>query len=209
MEVGLLETECRQLNEGFITRVTRRRPFAPLKMALSLDGRIAAAKPGSGWISSQPARELSHRWRNECDAVMVGAGTILVDDPRLTCRIEGCATRSESWWTPRCARLHRRRFTACARSPPRYSSPFPAGRAGAERNARRNVEIVAIRADRDRVEVGAMMRELAARGVSKILLEGGAHLAAAVLRARMVDRVAFLWRPKSSAPEFRLSRDLR
>ena len=89
VEVGLLEAECRRLNEGFITRVTKRRPFVLLKMALSLDGRIAAPKPGSGWISSEPARELTHRWRNECDAIMVGAGTILIDDPRLTCRLEG------------------------------------------------------------------------------------------------------------------------
>ena len=197
VEVGLLETECRQLNEGFITRVTRRRPFVLLKMALSLDGRVAAAKPGSGWISSQPARELSHRWRNECDAVMVGAGTILVDDPRLTCRIKGGRDPirivvDAALRTPPQAQVYRLRSSA-----PTLLVTVPDKAAQAQkRYARRNVEIVAIRADRDRVEVGTMMRELAARGVSKILLEGGAHLAAAVLRARMVDRVAFFMAPK-------------
>src|SRR5262249_30383400 len=89
VEVGLLEAECRRLNEGFITRVTKRRPFVLLKMALSLDGRIAAAKPGSGWISGEPARALTHPWRNEYEAIMVGAGTIVIDDPRLTGRLEG------------------------------------------------------------------------------------------------------------------------
>ncbi len=87
--VGVLEDECRRLNEGFITRVTRRRPFVLLKLAMSLDGRIATASGDSKWISSEPARQIVHRWRRECDAVMVGAGTVLADDPRLTCRMRG------------------------------------------------------------------------------------------------------------------------
>ena len=71
---GVLEDECRRVNEGFITRVTRRRPFAILKLAASLDGRIAAPGGDSRWISSEPSRALVHRWRREADAVMVGAG---------------------------------------------------------------------------------------------------------------------------------------
>src|ERR1700737_1555966 len=86
---GLLEEEWRRLNEGFITRVTRGRPFATLKLALSLDGRIAAGSGDSRWISSPASRELVHRWRRAADAVMVGAGTVLADHPRLTCPISG------------------------------------------------------------------------------------------------------------------------
>ncbi|MGH7914912.1 MAG: bifunctional diaminohydroxyphosphoribosylaminopyrimidine deaminase/5-amino-6-(5-phosphoribosylamino)uracil reductase RibD, partial [Candidatus Binataceae bacterium] len=86
---GVLEDECRRLNQGFITRVTRGRPFATLKLALSLDGRVAAASGDSQWISQPASRALVHRWRNEADAVMVGAGTVLTDNPRLTCRMEG------------------------------------------------------------------------------------------------------------------------
>ena len=86
---GVLEDECRRLNLGFITRVTRGRPFVTLKLALSLDGRIAAASGDSQWISSPASRALVHRWRNEADAVMVGAGTVATDNPRLTCRIAG------------------------------------------------------------------------------------------------------------------------
>ncbi len=87
--LGVLEDECKRLNEGFITRVTRRRPFVLLKLAMSLDGRIATGDGDSRWISSAESREMVHRWRAEYDAVMVGAGTVIADNPRLTCRIEG------------------------------------------------------------------------------------------------------------------------
>ena len=70
-------------------RVTRGRPLVTLKLAMSLDGRIAAALGDSQWITSAAARALVHRWRSEADAVMVGAGTVIADNPRLTCRIAG------------------------------------------------------------------------------------------------------------------------
>jgi diaminohydroxyphosphoribosylaminopyrimidine deaminase/5-amino-6-(5-phosphoribosylamino)uracil reductase len=87
--VGVLEDEARSLNEGFITRLTLGRPLGILKLAMSMDGRIAAAGGDSRWISSRAARELVHRWRCECDAVMVGAGTVIADNPRLTSRVAG------------------------------------------------------------------------------------------------------------------------
>ncbi|HZC46286.1 MAG TPA: bifunctional diaminohydroxyphosphoribosylaminopyrimidine deaminase/5-amino-6-(5-phosphoribosylamino)uracil reductase RibD, partial [Candidatus Acidoferrum sp.] len=86
---GVLEDEALRLNEGFITRLSLGRPLGILKLAMSLDGRIAAASGDSRWISSRESRELVHRWRRECDAVMVGAGTVIADNPRLTCRIAG------------------------------------------------------------------------------------------------------------------------
>src|SRR5712692_9372341 len=86
---GVLEEAARRVNEGFITRVTCGRPAGILKLAMSLDGRIAAANGDSRWISSAPSRAMVHRWRRECDAVMVGAGTVIADNPRLTCRIAG------------------------------------------------------------------------------------------------------------------------
>src|SRR5262249_57522849 len=84
VETGVLEHECRALNEGFITRVTRRCPFAILKLATSLDGRIAATSGDSQWISSARSRAIVHRWRRECDAVVVGAGTVIKTNPRPT-----------------------------------------------------------------------------------------------------------------------------
>jgi diaminohydroxyphosphoribosylaminopyrimidine deaminase / 5-amino-6-(5-phosphoribosylamino)uracil reductase len=197
VEVGLLGAQCRRLNEGFITRVTRRRPFMLLKMAISLDGRIAAPRPNSGWISSAQSRELSHRWRNECDAVIVGAGTVIADNPRLTCRLNGgrdpvrvvvdAALRSAPD-----ALIYRQRSSA-ATLLVTVEANLKRAR---ERYGRRNVEVIAVREGPGGVDIGALMRELGARGWCKVLLEGGAHLAATALRAKVVDRVAFFIAPK-------------
>jgi diaminohydroxyphosphoribosylaminopyrimidine deaminase / 5-amino-6-(5-phosphoribosylamino)uracil reductase len=197
VEVGLLEAECRRLNEGFITRITKRRPFVLLKMAMSLDGRIAAPQPNSGWISSKESRELSHRWRNECDAVMVGAGTVLLDDPRLNCRLAGGRDPvrivvDAALRTPPQAQVYRLRSSA----PAVLVTVAENFKRAQERYARLKVEVMAVRAAPGGVDVGVLMRELAVRGWSKVLLEGGAHLAASMLGAGMVDRVAFFIAPR-------------
>lgn len=197
VEVGLLEDECRRLNEGFITRVTKRRPFVLLKMALSLDGRIAAPQPNSGWISSEESRELSHQWRNQCDAVMVGAGTVITDNPRLTCRIKGGrdpvrVVVDAALRTPPGSSIYRLRSSAPTLL---VTAEENIGRAQ-KRYTGRQVEVIGVRAAPGGVDVRVLMRELAARGWSKILLEGGAHLAASMLEARMVDRVAFFVAPR-------------
>jgi diaminohydroxyphosphoribosylaminopyrimidine deaminase/5-amino-6-(5-phosphoribosylamino)uracil reductase len=195
VEVGVLEAECRQLNAGFITRVTKRRPFVLLKLAMSLDGRIAPPQPG-GWISSEQSRELVHRWRNECDAVMVGAGTIIADNPRLTCRLKGGRDPARivvdvRLRTPPQARVYRLRSTA----PTLLVTIAENFKQAQERYAGRKVEVMAVRGSADGIDMRALMRELGKRGCSKVLLEGGAHLAAAALRAKVVDRLALFVAP--------------
>jgi diaminohydroxyphosphoribosylaminopyrimidine deaminase/5-amino-6-(5-phosphoribosylamino)uracil reductase len=202
--VGVLEHECRRLNLGFITRVTRRRPFATLKLALSLDGRIAAASGDSQWISSPASRALVHRWRGEADAVMVGAGTVIADNPRLTCRVAGgrdpvrVIVDGRLRCPPR-ARVFVERSAASAllvttvanvaRARRRYGGArvevigCPAR--GAERGSGRGGEI----------DLRALMRELGRRGWCSVLVEGGARLAGSALAAGIVDRVAFFVAP--------------
>jgi len=194
VEAGVLEDECRRLNEGFITRVTKRRPFVLLKMAMSLDGRIAAPKPG-GWISSEQSRELVHRWRNECDAVMAGAGTVIADNPRLTCRLQGGRDPvrivvDAALRTPPDAIVYRQRSSA-----PTVLVTTPENADRARDRYGRKVEVIAVSGCAEGIDVRLLMRELGARGWSKVLLEGGAHLAASALRAKVVDRVAFFVAP--------------
>ena len=86
---GLLQSECERLNEAFAKFITQRLPFVTLKMAATLDGRIAAATGDARWISGPESRQVVHRLRNKVDAVIVGSGTVLADDPQLTCRIPG------------------------------------------------------------------------------------------------------------------------
>jgi diaminohydroxyphosphoribosylaminopyrimidine deaminase/5-amino-6-(5-phosphoribosylamino)uracil reductase len=197
---GVLEDECRDLNRGFITRVTRRRPFATLKLALSLDGRIAAASGDSQWISSAPSRALVHRWRSEADAVMVGAGTVIADDPRLTCRIPGgrdpvrVVIDGRLRVSPR-ARVFTQRSVAPALLVTTTANVARARRRYGREGAGGRVEVVGCPGRRSEVDLRAAMREFARRGWCNVLIEGGANLAGAALRAGIVDRVAFFAAP--------------
>jgi len=91
LTVGVLESEARRLNEAWLHHLSTGRPLVTLKLALSLDGRIATRTGDSRWVTSTEARQLVHRWRAESDAVLVGAGTARADDPRLTARGEASA----------------------------------------------------------------------------------------------------------------------
>ena len=199
---GVLEDDCRRLNEGFFMRVTRGRPFVTLKLAATLDGRIAAVGGDSQWISSPESRELVHRWRREADAVMVGAATVLADNPRLTCRTAGGRDPARviidgRLRSPAKAKVFRQRSSA-----PTILVTTPANRSRAELNyaghkgARSIVEIVTAKSTAGKIDLGDLMRQFGRRGWSKILLEGGAHLAGAALAAGIVDRVALFLAPK-------------
>jgi len=194
--VGVLEDECRRLNQGFITRVTRGRPFATLKLALSLDGRIAAASGDSRWISSPAARALVHRWRGEADAVMVGAGTVLADNPRLTCRVAGGRDPVRVIVDGRLRCPPRARVFVQHSAAPTLLVTTAANLGRARRRyGGAQVEVIGCRARGGEVDLPALMRELGRRGWCNVLIEGGARLAGSALRAGIVDRLAFFVAP--------------
>jgi diaminohydroxyphosphoribosylaminopyrimidine deaminase/5-amino-6-(5-phosphoribosylamino)uracil reductase len=196
-KLGVLEEECLRVNEGFFTRVKLGRPFAILKIAMSLDGRIAAASGDSRWISSPESRQLVHRWRREADAVMVGAGTIIADNPRLTCRMKDGrdpvrVVVDGSLRCPPEATVFRQRSKA-----PTILVTTAGNAARARRRyTGKQVEVIGATAGRDGVSLAALMREFGDRGWAKILIEGGAHLAATAVAAGIVDRVAFFISPR-------------
>ncbi|HUY27988.1 MAG TPA: bifunctional diaminohydroxyphosphoribosylaminopyrimidine deaminase/5-amino-6-(5-phosphoribosylamino)uracil reductase RibD [Candidatus Binataceae bacterium] len=195
---GMLEDECVRVCEGFFVRVTRRRPLGLLKLAISLDGRIAAASGDSKWISSPQSRAIAHRWRRECDAVIVGAGTVLADDPRLTCRIEGGRDPVRVIVDARLrispdARVLRERSAAGAIIVTTKANLARARR----RYAGSRIEVMGVPSrGRGAIDLAAMMREFGHRGWNQVMFEGGAHLAAAALEAGIIDRVAFFIAPK-------------
>jgi diaminohydroxyphosphoribosylaminopyrimidine deaminase / 5-amino-6-(5-phosphoribosylamino)uracil reductase len=194
---GVLEAEALRVNEGFITRVTHGRPMGILKLAMSLDGRIAAASGDSRWISSREARELVHRWRRECDAIMVGAGTVIADNPRLTCRVAGGrdpvrVVVDARLRTSPTAHVYRQRSRAVTIL---VTTPANLARARA-RFERRGVEVIAVATHGGTIELNRLMLEFGHRGWCRILIEGGANLAGSALSAGIVDRVAFFVAPK-------------
>ncbi|HXG52865.1 MAG TPA: bifunctional diaminohydroxyphosphoribosylaminopyrimidine deaminase/5-amino-6-(5-phosphoribosylamino)uracil reductase RibD [candidate division Zixibacteria bacterium] len=194
---GVLEERCRELNEAFVKFITRRRPFVILKLAATLDGRIATVSGDARWITGARARERVHELRNRVDAVLVGAGTVAADDPRLTCRIKG---GRDPWRVildrdltiPLSARLLRQRHPE--------KTIVLAGPRPAEAK-KRALEATGARVwccplSGGRIRWSAALRRLADRGIVSLLIEGGAATAASALAAGVVDKVLFFYAPK-------------
>lgn len=193
---GVLAQAAMALNEPYIHWVQTGRPFVWWKAAVSLDGKIATRTGDSRWITGEPARAHGHRLRNELDAIMVGVGTVLADDPQLTCRLPGgrdpvaivCDSHAR---TPPSARLF-------DRSSPVLVAVTPA--APSERVAalqQRGAEILVIPPDDDgRVSLPHLLTELGRRPLTSVLLEGGADLAASALAAGLVDKAWLFVAPK-------------
>ena len=199
VDVGLCAEEAAEVNAGFLSRLRLGRPLVTLKFATSLDGRIATASGESQWISGPPARERAHALRASHDAIMVGTGTAVVDDPQLTCRLPGLDHRSpvrvvidRHLRIPPTARLiadaHRVPtwvLTLQSADPDRRAA-FLASR------------VTLIDVDHDsagQVDLAAALGVLGERGITRLLVEGGAGLAAAFFRARLVDRLVWVHAP--------------
>jgi diaminohydroxyphosphoribosylaminopyrimidine deaminase/5-amino-6-(5-phosphoribosylamino)uracil reductase len=194
--VGPGEREARILTEGYRTRMLRRRPMVTLKLALTLDGRIAAHGGDARWITSEQARLLAHALRDVSDAVLVGAGTVRADDPRLTCRLPGGHDPIRIVLAGRRLALPPRAHVLEVGGPPTWivaPRGAPAKRVAALR--RSGVEVILVPARAGHVPFAALARMLAERGITSLLIEGGATVAAEALAAKVVDRVVFFMAP--------------
>ena len=193
---GVLEAECREHHRGFLSVCERGRPFVSVKLASTLDGRIATASGESRWITGPSARRLVHRMRARVDGIMVGSATALADDPELTARrgdrvvhrpvrilvdsrlrvpatarLYGSQEKSETWVLTRAAARGHRAIAATGAK----LLDLP-GAAGA-------------------LDLDAGLRRLAAEGLTSVLVEGGGRLVAALLRAGLVDEIHWLVAP--------------
>lgn len=196
LATGEDERLCRELNAAFLTWAVRRRPHVVLKLATSLDGRIATAAGESRWITGGPARARVHRWRADSDAVAVGLGTALADDPLLTARGVGDAVRQPTrvvWDTTARLPLDSALVRGAHEVPVIViaGEGAPAARVAALREAGVDVAEVEGRPP----DVGAALRALAERGVQSVLVEGGAELADSLVRAGGVDVVRWFVAP--------------
>jgi diaminohydroxyphosphoribosylaminopyrimidine deaminase/5-amino-6-(5-phosphoribosylamino)uracil reductase len=202
VELGLAAPEAEKLNAPFLTWHRLGRPLVTLKAAASLDGRIAAAGGSAAWITGAPARRFAHRLRLRHDAVLVGAGTIRRDDPRLTVRLRGeRAARVRAVIAPALdldarARIFaedagdgspRPRVYGCA------DAPDAAGRELA-----RHATVVRVRRgpQAGSIDLGEVLHDLARVGVQSVLVEGGGRTLAAFLVAALADRIALFTAPK-------------
>ena len=185
----LMAREAADLNRGFFLRITKKRPFVTLKIAASMDGRIASAGGQSHWITGLEARRFGHLLRARHDAVLIGIETALVDDPLLTCRIPGLEQDSpvRVVLDTRLRLGERSKLARTARdSPALLYTVAEGGHALSESG----IEIVRVVRDvRGRPDIGAVLNELASRGITRLLVEGGASVHASFLDRRLVDRL--------------------
>lgn len=189
VQTGLLTDEAADVAAGFLTRVRHGRPMVTLKLASTLDGRIATASGESRWITGAEARHAVHAMRARHDAVLVGIGTVLADDPDLTCRIEGMRrmpllriVADRDLRLPLGSRL-----VATARDAPVWVLAGPDAPAKpAEALMAAGVRII---------QQDGLLAPLGRAGLTRVLMEGGAGIAAALLAAGEVDRIAWFHAP--------------
>jgi diaminohydroxyphosphoribosylaminopyrimidine deaminase/5-amino-6-(5-phosphoribosylamino)uracil reductase len=202
IEVAVAEGEearaCAELVAPFLTWAVEGRPHVLLKLATSLDGKIATAGGESRWITGPEARRLVHRWRADADAVAVGLGTALADDPLLSARdVEGPVRQPARIVLDTGARLPLGsalvRDAAAAPVIVVAGEGAPQERVAALRAA--GVDVALVPGDDRPARLRAGMRALGERGIQSVLVEGGAELAAGLLEAGTVDRVAWFVAP--------------
>jgi diaminohydroxyphosphoribosylaminopyrimidine deaminase/5-amino-6-(5-phosphoribosylamino)uracil reductase len=194
---GLLQAQAEALNPGFVQRMRIGRPYIRCKLAMSLDGRTAMASGESQWITGSAAREDVHRLRARSSAIMSGIGTILKDDPSLTVRLpDDVAVRQPlrivldpHLSTPEDAKFLQQPgesliVTACVEE------------AVQQRLRQAGAEVICLPNGHDAVDLVALMRVLAERGVNEILMETGAILSGAVLHAGIIDELIVYMAPK-------------
>lgn len=201
VEVGGLAQACRDLNAPFCKYVTARMPFVTLKGALTLDGKIATASGDSRWVTSPGSREEVHRLREAADAVMIGIGTALKDDPLLNVRLSRREPKRQPLRIVVDSRLRIPSTSQLVRTASRYPTLIATTGAASpskiRRLERKGAEVwVLPRTRRGKVRLGVLMKRLGERGVLSILLEGGAELNAAAVREGLVDRFLFFFAPK-------------
>lgn len=196
--VGVLEDDCRRLNEVYFKYMRTGMPFVTLKFAQTLDGRIASAGGDSRWISSSPSLKLAHRLRSLHDAVLVGIGTALTDDPQLTVRL------AKGRNPLRVVADSRLRIPLSARVLSEQETARTIVAATAQADARRlaalkkaGIEVLTVNQGRDGdVDLEDLFQKLGKQGVSSILVEGGAGIITSVLRGRLADRLVVFLAPQ-------------
>jgi diaminohydroxyphosphoribosylaminopyrimidine deaminase/5-amino-6-(5-phosphoribosylamino)uracil reductase len=197
VEIGLLEAECRKLNEAFVKYVTRGIPFVILKLAATADGKIATSTGDSKWITGEAARRYVHQLRNQVDAVVVGRGTVTEDDPLLTCRIPG---GRDPWRVVLDGRL-RTPLTAQLVQPALARRTIIATGPGvAEKKVKllreRGAQVWSFPLRRGGLPFKSVLRRLGKMGLLSVMIEGGASTASRALMEKAVDKVVFFYAPK-------------
>ncbi len=200
VKTGILEQDCRKINESFIKYITQKEPYLILKSAVSLDGKIASYTGDSKWITCEKSRTLVHRMRFESDAVMAGVGTVIADDPLLNVRMYKKAKKEP----------YRVIVDSGLKIPLKSNVLKPgfaektiiavlkekSGSKKAEKIKDIGAQVIPVSGKNGRIDLRKLLKILAKQEIASILLEGGSEVNAAALEAGIVDKVMLFYAPK-------------
>ena len=199
VDCGVCEARARKLNESFIKHVRTGHPFVTLKMAATLDGRIATASGDARWVTGPPAREMVHRMRHAMDAILVGAGTVRADDPELTVRLNGEQGKDPARFVLD-ARLsisgQARMLNQASTAATYVVCSVDASDADKQRLIKKGARIIEAPGRRGDIVWPFLMDKMGAMGITSLLIEGGAAVAADALAAGVIDKVVLFFAPK-------------
>lgn len=194
VEVGLCENEIREMNKVFLKYITTKRPYVIMKTAMTLDGKIAAHTGDSKWVTNEESRKMVHELRSELSGVIVGIGTVLADDPMLTCRLEG-----EHHQPVRIVVDSNLRIpldSQLVKTANQYQTIVATCCRDVVHRVPTGIELLHCASNDGHVDINDLMTKLGAQCIDSLLLEGGGTLNAAFLEAGCVDEVWAFIAPK-------------
>lgn len=196
VQTGVLEAEARKLNEAFVKHITTGMPFVTLKIAQTLDGKIATVSGESKWITGEEARLAGRRLRDSHDAILVGVNTVLKDDPSLTARLPGGRDPLRIVVDSRLRTPPHAKIVAQASSAKTFIATLEhASKDRLVKLLEAGAEIILAKAKDGKVDLKHLLKTVGGYGVSSVLIEGGAEVNAAALQAGIVDKVVLFTAP--------------
>lgn len=193
-ECGLMNTEALDLNIGFVSRMTRGRPWIRLKVAATLDGKTALNNGISQWITGAMARRDGHRWRARACAILTGIGTVLADDPQLNVREIGC--ERQPWKVLIDARLEVPAAARVLAGGQCLVATASSDRTKIDMLQRMGVEVVSLPNATGKVDLAQLMQELGRRAFNEVHVEAGFKLNGSLMREACIDELLFYMAPK-------------
>lgn len=195
VETGILEKECLELNEVFMHYIEKKKPYIAMKYAMTMDGKIATFTGDSKWVTGEESRRHVHQLRKRYSSIMVGIGTILVDDPMLNCRIEEGVDPVRVICDSNLRIPMESRIVKTAENIPTIVAYAVGDEKKQEKLKTAGVELICVDAG-GRVDFPALVKELGQRGIDSILIEGGGTFHGTVLKSGLVDRIYCYIAPK-------------
>ena len=196
VKVGVLEKECRKLNEAFRKYILKKEPFVMLKAAVTLDGKIATRNGDSKWISGEASRRFVHRLRNQVDAVLVGIGTVLKDDPQLTARLKGGRDPYRIILDSGLKISEEAKVFEYSPSKVVLATTASAPQEKIERFERRGVRVLVVDSKEGKVHLKSCLSKLGEIGIMSLLVEGGGQVNGAFLDEGLIDKFLLFLSPK-------------